>query len=75
MLDLSAASRLMARNPETEPLEHALDRREMDYLGGLPIADHDIRAALHYRADQLGDIRTAILVVAIGVDDDVRPQP
>ena len=38
---------------------------------GLPVSDDDIRRAVEDRANQLGDVAPGILVVPIGIDDDV----
>ena len=38
---------------------------------GLAVADHDVGAAVQDRLDQARDIGAGILVVAVGVDDDV----
>ena len=41
-------------------------------LARLPVADDHVGLPSDDRRDQLGNVRPAILVVAIGVDDDVR---
>ena len=38
-----------------------------------PGADDDVAAAFEDRADQGLDVRTVILVVRVGIDDDIRP--
>jgi hypothetical protein len=42
---------------------------------GLSVADDDIGLATQDRFDQRGNIRAVILVVAIGVHDNVRAAP
>jgi len=39
----------------------------------LAVADHDVGLAGHDRGDQVGDAVLRVLVVAVGVDDDVGP--
>jgi hypothetical protein len=56
---------------DAPPLEHLLDRREVRDLVGLAVADHHVRAPLEDRRHQPGDVGTRVLVVGVGVDDQV----
>ena len=38
------------------------------------LANHNVGFPFKDRADKLGDVRAVILVVRVGVDDDVRPK-
>jgi hypothetical protein len=40
----------------------------------LPVGDDDVGAALEDRLDQVGDALLRVLVVPVGVDDDVRAE-
>ena len=46
----------------------------MGDLGGLAVADHDICPAIQNRCHQLRNVGTKVLIVAVGVDDDVGPR-
>ena len=52
-------------------LEDALEPREVGELVGAAVADDDVGAALEDRCDEAGDVGAAVLVVGVGVDDDV----
>ena len=41
---------------------------------GFAVADNDIRLTRQDGSDQFGDVGAGVLVIAIGVDDDVGPQ-
>ena len=40
-------------------------------LVDLPVSDHDVRGPRDDRLDQIGDALLGVLVVAVGVDEDV----
>ena len=42
---------------------------------GLAVSNHDFSFAVDYGSDQPGDVLAAILVIPVGVDDNVRSQP
>ena len=52
-------------------LEALLDRREVLELRDLAVADHHVGAARDDRLDQLRDVARVVLVVGVGVHDDV----
>jgi hypothetical protein len=64
-------AREQAHDAAAERLQEFLGSRKMFDRGGLPVADDDIGAAVEYRPDQSRDIVRLVLVVAVGVDDDV----
>ena len=47
----------------------------MGNLADRPRADHDLRPAFDDRRDEIGDAGRVILVVGVGVDDDVGAEP
>ena len=61
----------LAHDPRAELLQHLLQRREVLDVVDLAVADDHVGAALHDRRDELGDVVAGVLVVAVGVDDDV----
>ncbi len=63
-----------AHQPAAQLLQRPLQRRKMGHPPHLPVADDDVGFARHHRRDQIGDVAAGILVVGVGVDDDVRPQ-
>ena len=63
-----------ADHPTTPALQESLQRGEMGDGLGLPVADDDVGPAGHNRPDQGRHGLAGVLVVAIGVDDDVGPQ-
>ena len=64
--------RRLGDDPTAQPLERALERREMRHRMHAPIANHDLGPARHDGGHQPLDILAHILVVGVGVDDDVR---
>src|SRR3954454_3158599 len=60
-----------AHDQAAEALHHLLARRKMRDGRSLTIADDHIDAALKDRSHKLGDVGTAILVVGVGIYNDV----
>ena len=58
-------------DPAAEPLQRLLGAGEVLDLGDLAVADDHVGLAGEDRRDQLGDVGAAVLVVGVGVDDDV----
>ena len=54
-----------------QSLQQLLRKRKVVYFVGPSIADYELRSALENRLYQFGDIRSVVLVVTIGVDNDV----
>ena len=82
MVMRNAASRVYARNPlvvsGTDVLETwrttqllALSPRHVLDLGNVSIADDDVRFAFQQRLEQRRDLAARILVVGVGIDDEV----
>ena len=65
------SARGLAHHPATHDLQHLLDGREVLDLRHLPVADDHIGFAAQDRADKVGDHGLRVLVVAVGVHDDV----
>ena len=61
----------LAHDPGAGLLQPLLQRREVLDGHHLTVADDHVGMALQDRADQVGDARGRVLVVCIGVDDDV----
>ena len=61
--------------PASQPLQLALHPREMGDLRNWSLADHDLRPAFDDRSNEIGNTGGVILVVGIGVDDDVGAEP
>jgi hypothetical protein len=55
-------------------LEQLLDRREMRDAIGLSVSDHQLGAARQDRLEQALDVGRPVLVVGVGVDDDVSAE-
>ena len=60
-----------AHHGAAQPLEPLLDGREVLELRDLAVADHHVGAARDDRLDELRDVARVVLVVGVGVDDDV----
>ena len=63
--------RRLAHDPRAELLQPLLQRREVLDRVGLAVADDHVGAAVEDRRDELGDVAAVVLVVGVGVDDDV----
>ena len=61
-----------AHHPASQSLQFLLDKRKFFNLVNRALTDHNIRLFLQDGLHQLPDIRTAVLVVRICVDDNVR---
>src|SRR3546814_9545937 len=61
----------MADGPTAESLKKSLGGAKMRYRLCSPVADHDIGAACDDRLDELRNIGAIILIVAVGIDDDI----
>ena len=57
-----------------DPLEELLDERELLDPVGLAVTDHHVRLPTEDRLHEVGDVAPGVLVIGVGVDDDVRPQ-
>ena len=53
-------------------LQDLLHEREVLDFAGLPVADHEVGATLEDRCDEFWNIAAVVLVVPVGIDDDVR---
>jgi hypothetical protein len=60
--------------PAAEPLQQHLRAGEVLDEVDLPVGDDDVGAAGDDRLHQVGDALLRVLVVAVGVDDDVGPE-
>ena len=58
-------------NPRAEPLQTLLQARELGDLLDRPLPHHEVGAVFEHRSDQIGDAGRHVLVVGVGVDDDV----
>ena len=58
-------------DPAAEPLQPFLGAGEVVDLADLAVADDHVGLAGEDRRHQLGDVGAAVLVVGVGVDDDV----
>ena len=67
-------SRRQPHRPRSEPLQRALERRHVRRFRHFAIADHHLRASADDRRNQAGDVAAGVLIVRIGVDDDVRAE-
>ena len=56
----------------THPLHDLFETREMRDRLGLPVPDDDVRLTSQDGLNQVGDSLLRVLVVAVGVDDNVR---
>lgn len=57
--------------PTAKALHDFFKRRKMRDLTGLPVGNHDIMCALYDRADQFWYVLLRVLIVAIGVDNNI----
>jgi len=62
-----------AHDPASQALQQPLGRGKGRVGAGVAVPQHDIRAALDDGAHEIGDGTAAILVVAIGIDNDIGP--
>ena len=62
-------------HPTAEALQIAFEKREVGNSAGLPVADNQIGLAGENWFDEFVYIAAIVLVVAVGVDDDIRAQP
>ena len=69
-----ADARGQTDGPAAEALQETLERRHVRRLRHFAIADDDVRAAAHDRRDELRDVGAGVLIVGVGVDDDVRAE-
>lgn len=67
--------RRFVHHPTAEFLEEFLRFRKMRDLVGFPVADHHLRFAFENGLDQLWNIRAAILIVRVRIDNDVGAKP
>jgi hypothetical protein len=58
-------------DPRAEPLQQLLGQREVADGVHLAVADHHLGVAVEDRAHQNGNVAAVVLVVGVGVDDDV----
>ncbi len=56
-------------------MQETLDQREVRDLIGVPVPHHQVGPAGKDRLDQPRNLMAAILVVAVGIDDDVGASP
>jgi hypothetical protein len=61
----------LPHHPRAKPLEKLLQRREVADVRDLAVADDHVGGAVSDRPDELGDVAAVVLVVRVGVDDDV----
>jgi hypothetical protein len=47
---------------------------ELSNSSRIPIADNDIGSSLNYRANEIGNERGWVLIVSIGINDDIGPR-
>ena len=64
----------LPHDPASQRLKPLLGEREMFHARHLPVAHHHVGLTAQYRPNERRNRRTRILVVAVSIDDDVRPQ-
>jgi len=63
-----------SHDPTAPLLEPPLEGGEVLQRGHPPVTHHDVGLAVHDGPDQPGDVLPAVLVIGVGVDDDVGAQ-
>ena len=61
----------LSDNPAAYELQPPLEPRHVPQRADVAVADHDVGLATEQRGEELADIPTGVLVVRVGVDDEI----